>query len=67
MGEIRPKKCEGRELTKEPLLQVFREMDEDGNGSLDAEEVARFVRKLKPTRLGSSPGICKKYTTQKRK
>jgi len=33
------------------MKDLFDEVDEDGNGSLDAEEVARFVRKLKPTRF----------------
>merc|ERR1711939_253033 len=39
------------------MKDLFDEVDTDGNGSLDAEEVARFVRKLKPTRFMSAEEI----------
>ena len=39
------------------MKDLFDEVDADGNGSLDAEEVARFVRKLKPTRYMSAEEI----------
>jgi len=39
------------------MKDLFDEVDCDGNGSLDREEVARFIRKLKPTKFMSADQI----------
>ena len=43
-----------RLVGKSKMRQMFDEIDADGSGVLDEEEVAAFVRKLKPTKVQCS-------------
>jgi Ca2+-binding EF-hand superfamily protein len=39
------------------MRQLFDSVDTDNSGTLDVEEVARFIRKLKPTKALSAAGV----------
>merc|ERR1711939_476040 len=44
-------------LAPTAMRDLFNSVDSDGNGTLDKDEVARFVRKLKPTRFLAGDAI----------